>query len=93
MPKAFTDEFRADVVAAARNRTGSIAEVAASFGISASCLQRWLAADDQQQAETAGAGQDVAGVREMRRRIAQLEQENHVLRQAAGYLSRGLLPK
>ncbi len=31
MPKAFSDEFRADVIAAARNRTGSIAEVAAQF--------------------------------------------------------------
>lgn len=93
MPKAFSDEFRADVIAAARNRSGSIAEVAAGFGVSASCVQRWLAADDQQQATAAGDGQDVADVRAMRRKIAQLEQENHVLRQAAGYLSRGLLPK
>ncbi len=40
MPKAFSEEFRADVIAAVRNRTGSTASVAASFGVSSSCVQR-----------------------------------------------------
>jgi transposase len=46
MPKAFPAEFRRDVVAVARKSDASIASVARDFGISESCLQRWLKAAD-----------------------------------------------
>lgn len=42
MPKAFPLEFRRDVVAVARKGEASIAQVAKDFGVSESCLQRWL---------------------------------------------------
>ena len=42
VPKPFPKEFRADVVAVARKSDASIASVAKDFGISESCLQRWL---------------------------------------------------
>ena len=46
MPKAFPLEFRRDVVAVARQSDAPIAQVARDFGISESCLQRWLKLDD-----------------------------------------------
>ena len=46
MPKAFPVEFRRDVVAVARKGESSIAQVAKDFGVSESCLQRWLKAAD-----------------------------------------------
>jgi len=42
VPKAFPLEFRRDVVAVARKAEASIASVAKDFGVSESCLQRWL---------------------------------------------------
>jgi transposase len=41
MPKAFPIEFRRDVVAVAR-KGGLRSQVAKDFGISGSCLHRWL---------------------------------------------------
>ena len=42
MPKAFPEEFRRDVVAVARKRQAPISQMAKDFGISPSCVQRWL---------------------------------------------------
>lgn len=42
MPKAFPPEFRADVVAVARKGDAPLSQVAKDFGISESCLHRWL---------------------------------------------------
>ena len=42
MPKAFPTEFRRDVVAVARKGEAPIAQIAKDFGISESCLHRWL---------------------------------------------------
>ncbi len=47
MPKPFPKEFRADVIAVARKGDQSIAQVARSFGISESCLARWLRIADR----------------------------------------------
>ena len=46
MPKAFPEEFRDDVVRVARVREPDVrlADLAADFGISESCLNRWLKA-------------------------------------------------
>ena len=46
MPKAFPAQFRADVVAMARKREAPMRQIAQDFGISESCLHRWV-----QQAE------------------------------------------
>ena len=43
MPKAFPREFREDVVAIALKRESSLAQIAKDFGISESCVQRWVA--------------------------------------------------
>jgi len=42
MPKAFPEEFRRDVVAVARRREATMSQVARDFGISESCLARWV---------------------------------------------------
>ena len=45
MPKPFPKEFRQDVIRVYRDSDASMAEVAKDFGISASCLKRWLVGD------------------------------------------------
>ena len=42
MPKPFPGEFRRDVVAVALRREAPMSQVARDFGISESCLHRWV---------------------------------------------------
>src|SRR6476646_3799760 len=93
VPKPFPKEFREDVVRVARSSDASVAQVAKDFGISESCLHRWLATDDVEQGNRAGVtASESAELRELRRRNKLLEQENEVLRRAAAYLSQANLP-
>ena len=95
MPKAFPMEFREDVVRVYRDSGASMAQVAKDFGISPSCLKRWLAIDDRNSASPSPAGRaanESEELREANKRIKLLEQENEILRRAAAYLSQAHLP-
>lgn len=94
MPQAFPIEFRRDVVAVARSTDAPMSQVARDFGISESCLARWLKMDDIEEGRRPGVSQaESAQLREANKRIRLLEQENEVLRRAAVYLGRGVNPK
>jgi transposase len=94
MPKAFPLEFRRDVVAVARKGEAPIAQVAKDFGVSVSCLQRWLKLADIEDGNVSGsAREESAELREARKRVRQLEQENEILRRAAAYFARDINPK
>jgi transposase-like protein len=95
MPKAFPKEFRADVIRVYRESDSSMAQVAKDFGISPSCLKRWLTIDERDSASkssSSSSGSESAELREADKRIKLLEQENEVLRRAAAYLSQAHLP-
>lgn len=95
MPKPFPKEFREDVIRVYRDSDASMAQVAKDFGISASCLKRWLIIDDRRSANPSPAGRaanESDELREANKRIKLLEQENEVLRRAAAYLSQANLP-
>jgi transposase len=68
-----------------------MARVAKDFGISASCLKRWLAIDERNSTRSSGSstsGGESDALREANKRIKLLEQENEVLRRAAPILRR-----
>ena len=95
MPKPFPKEFREDVVRVARGRSSgqTIKQIAADFGVSESCLTNWLKAADLQEGVKPGTtAAENAELREAKKRIRLLEQENEVLRRAAAYLSQANLP-
>ena len=70
-----------------------IRDVAADFGISESCLQNWLTRADRDDGIGPGLTTgEVADRRDAKKRIRLLEQDNEVLRRAAGYLSQANLP-
>ena len=93
MPKAFPHEFREDVIRVYRSSDASVAQVAKDFGISPSCLKRWLVIDERESSRTSsGAVSESAELREAHKRVKLLEQENEVLRRAAAYLSQAHLP-
>lgn len=93
MPRPHPQEFRDDVVAVARKGDAPIAQIAKDFGISESCLRNWLAKADGAGDAPAGTAPAAEELREAKRRIRLLEQENEVLRRAAAYLARDINPK
>ena len=102
MPKPYPAEFRRDVIAVARKSEASVAQVAKDFGISETCLQRWLKIADREDGlapptasgdRGGGATDSDAELRELRRRNKLLEQENEILRRATAYFARDVLPK
>ena len=98
MPKPFPKEFRRDVIAVARQGEQSKEQVARSFGISASCLARWLRIADREDQAAEGASAPAGGDlavenRALRKRAKQLEQEHEILRRATAYFARDTLPK
>jgi transposase len=94
MPKAFPEQFRRDVVAVARKREIPLSQVAKDFGISQSCLHRWMKQEDIDEGVRDGLSKaERDELRESRKRIRTLEQENYILRRAAAYLSEHSSPK
>ena len=95
MPRPYPKEFREDVIRVARSRDSGVLlkDVAADFGISESCLNLWLKAADVEDGLKPGTtAAENAELREAKKRIRLLEQENEVLRRAAAYLSQANLP-
>ncbi len=95
MPKPYPKEFREDVVQVARNREPGVTleQVAADFGVHPASLAKWLRrAGTDDGVQPAASTSESAELREARKRIRMLEQENEVLRRAAAYLSQANLP-
>jgi transposase len=94
MPKAFPSEFRRDVVAVAGRGEAPLSQIARDFGISESCLHRWLRIADVDDGFRPGTtSTESAELRELRKRNKLLEQENEILRRAAAYFAKEISPK
>ncbi|MFF0818306.1 IS3 family transposase [Rhodococcus sp. NPDC003318] len=97
MPKPYPAEFRRDVITVARKGDATLRQVAKDFGISETCLQRWLKIANRQdgvdRTDPPSRSDETAELREARKRIKLLEQEAEVMRRAVGYLSQHVNPK
>jgi transposase len=95
VPKPYPEEFREDVIRVARNRPEGVTleQVAADFGVHPMTLSKWLRVAGVEDGGKPGVTRaEQAELREARKRIKLLEQENEVLRRAAAYLSQANLP-
>jgi transposase-like protein len=94
MPKPYPKEFRDEVVRVALSREDGvrIRDIAVDFGITESCLGNWIA-EARRGGQVPEAKSELAELREAKKRIRLLEQENEVLRRAAAYLGQANLPK
>ena len=93
--RSLPQEFCDDVVRVARNREPGqrLSAIAKDFGISESCLTNWMRQADVEDGARPGKTRDESSeLRDARKRIRLLEQENEVLRRAAAYLSQANLP-
>ncbi|WP_270410156.1 IS3 family transposase [Brachybacterium paraconglomeratum] len=96
MPAPYPQEFREDVVRVARSREAGVtlAQIAKDFGVHEMTLHKWLRQADIDDGNRPGKSrEDSTELRDARKRIRLLEQENEVLRRAAAYLSQANLPK
>ena len=94
MPKPFPAEFRRDVVAVARKHEAPLSQIAKDFGISEATLHNWLKKADVEDGVRPGfTEKEAAELRDARKRIRLLEQENEILRRAAAFFARELPPK
>ena len=103
MSKPYPREYRDDVVRVARDRDPGVTleQVAADFGWGhlplagdhVMTLSKWMRQADVDAGVKPGTSTaEGAELRQARRRIKMLEQENEVLRRAAAYLSQANLP-
>jgi transposase-like protein len=95
VPKPYPQEFRDDVVRVARDREPGVTveQIAKDFGVHPMTLFKWLRQADADEGAKPGASRaESAELREARKRIKLLEQENEVLRRATAYLSQANLP-
>ena len=93
MAKAYPKELLDDVVAVARKGQAPLSQIAKDFGISEGTLSNWLKRADVQDGHRPGlTDAERVELRETKKRIRLLEQENEVLRRAAAYLSQANLP-
>ena len=82
------------MIAVARKREGSLVQVAKDFGVSTTCLHRWLSIADVEDGVRSGVTiAEAAEIREIKKRNRLLEQEVEILRRATAYLSQHILPK
>ena len=94
MPKAVPPEFRDEVVRVARRLEQPLRQTAKDFGISESCLNRWLALDEIESGDRHGVTRaEAAETRELKKRNRILEDENLILRRAAAFFAKEMLPK
>ena len=95
MPAPYPKEFREDVVRVARSREDGVtlAQIAKDFGVHEMTLHKWIRQADIDDGNRPGKSrEDSVELRDARKRIRLLEQENEVLRRAAAYLSQANLP-
>ncbi len=95
MPGPYPEELRDDVVRVARGREPGVTveQIAKDFGVHPMTLFKWLRqAGIDEGAKPGTSRTESVELREARKRIRLLEQENEVLRRAAAYLSQANLP-
>jgi transposase len=92
MPKtrpAYPEQFRREALELVR-RGRSIADVAASLGVSAQSLRNWKRQDERDRGERDDglSSAEREELRELRRRVKRLEQERDILKRATALFAR-----
>lgn len=85
--RQYDEEFKKRAVQLSYNPERSVQSVVDSLGISHSMLYRWRQKYDEQGEKTAEAVQTEAE-RQLRKRIAELEEENEILKKASAYFAK-----
>ncbi len=93
MARPFPKELKDEVLAIALKREMPVTQLAKDFGVSAASIHGWVTAAEGSAGPRKPGDQDPVELRAAQKRIRTLEQENEILRRAAAYFSRDVLPK
>lgn len=95
--KRYTKEFKREAVRLLEQGDGTAADLARELGVQRNQLYKWkeVLAERGDEAAFRGPGRNAAkdrisGSVALRRRVAQLEEENAILKKAAAYFAREL---
>ncbi|MBB2910608.1 transposase-like protein [Streptosporangium becharense] len=89
--KNYSQEFKDEVVRAVLDDQISIGQAAKDFGASRETIRNWVAKEKRRRSGNTEQARDAAErarVREMERRIAELEQENALLKKCAAFFAK-----
>ena len=90
--RAFTPEFRADVVSLCQAGDESIGKISERLDLTESAVRGWVARAEAEDAPSAGVGALSASAREelllLRRAVKQLKMEREILKKAATFFAK-----
>ena len=87
----YPEQFRRDAVALARSSDRPLRQVARELGVNHETLRNWVRTAEQAQAAAPAGGvsaEERQELRELRKRVAELELEKDILRKAAAYFAK-----
>ncbi|MCE6998591.1 transposase [Saccharothrix sp. S26] len=87
----YPEQFRRDAVALARSSERPLRQVARELGVNHETLRNWVRTAEQAQAAPSAGGvsaDERQELRELRKRVAELELEKDILRKAAAYFAK-----
>jgi transposase-like protein len=93
MARPFPKELKEEVLAIALKREVPVTQLAKDFGVSAASIHNWVTKAEGGLGAKKPSDIDPVEIRAAQKRIRTLEQENEILRRAAAYFSRDVLPK
>lgn len=87
--RAFTEEYKAEVVALVQSEGRTVGGVSRDLGLTETAVRRWvIQADHAEGQQEKLSPADKETIVELRKRIRSLEKDNEILRKAAAFFAR-----
>ncbi len=84
----YPEEFRRDAVVLVRSSSRPLAQVARELGVNHETLRTWVRAVERaERAAETGSDAQERELRQLRKRVAELEKDKEILRKAAAYFA------
>ena len=87
MVKRYSETFKREAVRTVREGT-SVTQVATQTGASVYSLRDWVRAAEQAERERPATKEEMAEIRRLKRRVAELEEEKVILKKAAALFAK-----
>ena len=86
--KKYTEEYRKETADYALSCDKSVSQVARELGLNQATLNRWVIKRRQEPGEGVAPEPDAPEVKQLKKRVAELEMENEFLKKASAFFAR-----